>query len=151
MVRSESLLELSSSEPGVCGEHCYMILPPCARGTPQLLGCQSCFISIIVWVQCKLGLDGPEPTVCLQWLIRFMKQRWLSSQKLRVSRSRWLVVMLKPRRSALLHELTKKCSLLIAPGEHGRNGPGQLRRVRWFSHAAFNHDWISYIFLITYK
>ena len=132
MVRSESLLELSSSEPGVRGEHCHMILPLGARGTPQLLGCQSCFIPIIVWVQGEFGQDSPKPAVCLQWFIRLMEERWLSGQKLRISRSRWLVVMFRQRRSALRHKLTE-----------------ELRRVWWLSHSAFNHDWISYIFLIT--
>jgi len=146
MVRSESLLELSPSEPSVRRKQCHMILPPCARGTSQLLSCQSSFIPIIVRVQGEFGLYGPKPTVRLQWLIRFMEQRGLSSQKLRVARSRWLVVMVRPRRSALLHELTEECGLLVAPGEHGRNGLGQLRRIWWFSHSAFNHDWISYIF-----
>ena len=55
-------------------------------------------------------------------------------------------MMLMPLRSALLHNLLEKCRLLIASGEHGRNGLGQIRRVRWSSHSAFNHDWISYIF-----
>ena len=77
---------------------------------------------------------------------------------------------LRPRRSALLHELTEECGLLVAPGEHGRNGLGQLRRVRWFSlvapgehgrnglgqlrrvrwfsHSAFNHDKVSSIIRI---
>ena len=59
------------------------------------------------------------------------------------------MVMVRSRRSALLHELTEECGLLVAPGEHGRNGLGQLRRVRWVSHSAFNHDRVSYIFLIT--
>ena len=64
-------------------------------------------------------------------------------------RDMWLVVMLRLRRSALRHKLTEECRLLIAPCEHGRNGLGQLRRVWWFSHSASNHDWVSYIFLIT--
>ena len=51
-------------------------------------------------------------------------------------------------RSDLLHELTEKCGLLVAPGEHGRNGLGQLKRVRWFSHSAFNHDEVSSIIQI---
>ena len=59
------------------------------------------------------------------------------------------MVMLRPQRSALRHKLTEECRLLIAPSEHGRNGLGQLRRVWWFSHSAFNHDWVNYIFLIT--
>jgi hypothetical protein len=77
-----------------------------------------------------------------------MEQQWLNSQKLRVSGSKWLVVMLRSRRSALLHELTEECGLLVAPGEHGHNGLGQLRRVRWFSHSAFNHDEVSSIIQI---
>ena len=63
-----------------------------------------------------------------------------------ISRDRWLVVMLRPRRSTLRHKVTEECRLLIAPSEHGRNGLGQLRRVWWLSHSAFNHDWVSYIF-----
>ena len=149
MVRSESLLELSPSEPGVRGEHCHMILPPYACGTPQLLGCQSCFIPIIVWVQGKLGLDSPKPAICFQWLIYFVKQRRLSAQKLLISRDSRLVVMFMPLRSALLHNLPEECRLFVSSGEHGRNGLGQIRRVRWACHSAFNYGWICYIFLIT--
>ena len=96
----------------------------CVRG-PQLLGCQSCFIPIVVWVQGKLGLDSPKPAVRLQRFIRLVEERGLSSQKLRISRSRWLVVMFVPLRSALLHNLLEECRPLIASGEHGRNGLGQ--------------------------
>ena len=125
-----------------------MILPPCARGTPQLLGCQSCFIPIIVWVQCKLGLDGPEPAICFQWLIRPMEERWLGVQKLLIPRDSWLVVMLMPLCSALLNNLPEECRLLVASGEHGCNGLGQIRRVRGCCHSAFNHDKISSIIQI---
>ena len=74
-----------------------------------------------------------------------MKQRRLGPQELLVPRNWWLVVRLRPRRSALLHKLTEECGLLVAPGEYGRNGLGQLRRVRWFSHSAFNPDEVSSI------
>jgi len=149
MVCPENFFELCPSEPSVRREHSHVILPPCARGTPQLLGCQSCFIPIIVRVQGEFGLDGPKPIVHFQWFIRLMEERWLCGQKLRVSRSRWLVVMFKPRRSALRHKLTEECRLLIVPSEHGRNGLSQFKSVRWVGHSAFNHDWISYIFMIT--
>src|SRR6185437_15900528 len=93
-----------------------------------------------VGVKRELGLYGLKPAVGLQRLVGLVKQRRLGPQELLVSRKRWLVVRLRPRRSALLHELTEVCGLLVAPGEHGRNGLGQLRRNRWFSHSAFNHD-----------
>ena len=50
MVGPEGFLELSPSEPSTLREHGHVILPPCVRGAPQLLGCQSYFIPIIVWV-----------------------------------------------------------------------------------------------------
>jgi len=149
MVCPESFFKLCSSKPSVRREHGHVILPPCARGTPQLLGCQSCFIPIIVRVQGEFGLDGPKPTVRFQWLIRLMEERWLCGQKLRVSRSRWLVVMFRPRHSALVHDLTEERRLLVSSGEHGRNGQSQIRRVRGCCHSAFNHDWISPMILIT--
>ena len=55
------------------------------------------------------------------------------------------MVMLMPLRSALLNNLLDECRLLVASGEYGRNGLGQIRRVRWFSHSAFNRDKISSI------
>ena len=84
----ESLLELCPGEPSALGKHGHMIVPPGAGGTPELLGCKSCLVPIIVRVQGELGLDGPEPAICLRWLIGFVEQRRLSSQKLRISRSR---------------------------------------------------------------
>ena len=75
----------------------------------------------------------------------------LSTQKLLISRNRWWVVLLRLRHSALLRDLTEGRCLLIASGEHGGNGLGQLRRVRWFSHSAFNHDRVSYIFFLLLK
>jgi hypothetical protein len=148
MMRSEGFLELFPSETSVRGEHCHMIIPPCACWAPKLLSGKSCLVPIIVLVQGEFGLDSPKPAVCLQRFIRFMEERWLSSQKLWISRSRRLMVMSRLRRSALRHELTEECRLLIAPSEHGRNGLGQLRRVRWFSHSAFNHDEVSSIIQI---
>ena len=63
-----------------------------------------------------------------------------------IARDSWLVVMLVPLRSALLNNLPEECRLLVASGEHDRNGIGQIRRVRGCCHSALNHDWISYIF-----
>ena len=141
--------KLGPGEPSALGEHGHVIVLPSACGAPELLGCKSCLVPIIVRVQGEFGLDGPEPTICFQWLICFAKQRRLSAQKLLISRDSWLVVMFKPLCSALLHNLLKECRLLVASGEHGRNGLGQIRRVRWVCHSAFNHDWINYIFLVT--
>ena len=56
--------------------------------------------------------------------------------------------MFSSRRSALRHKLTEECRLLVIPGKHGCNGLGQLRRVRWFSHSAFNYDEVSSIIQI---
>ena len=145
----EGFLELCPSEPGVRGEHCHKIVPPCVCWAPKPLSGKSCLVPIIVRVQGEFGLDSTKLAVCLQWFIRLMEERWLSSQELRISWSRWLVVMLRPRCSAPCHKLTEECRLLIASGEHSRNGLGQLRRVWGLSHSAFNHDWVSYIFLIT--
>ena len=116
---------------------------------PELLSCKSCLVVVIVGVQGELGLDGPEPTIRLQGLIRFMKKRGLSTQKLLISRNRWLVGMFRSQHSALLHDLTEERRLLVSSGEHGRNGLSQIRRVRWVCHSAFHHDWVSYIILIT--
>jgi len=115
-----------------------MIVPPCACRAPKLLGCKSCLVVVTIGVQGELGLYGPEPAIGLQWLIRFMKKRWLSTQKLLISRNRRLVVMFKPLRSALLHNLTEECRLLVASGEHGRNGLSQIRRVRRVCHSDRN-------------
>ena len=150
-MRPECFFELGPGEPSALGEHGHVIVPPSACGAPELLGCKSCLLPIIVQVQGELGLDGPELAICFQRLIRLMEERWLGSQKLRVSRSRWRVVMFMPLCSALLHNLPEECHLLIASGEHGRNGLSQIGRVRRPCHSAFNHDWISYIFLITRK
>ena len=49
----------------------------------------------------------------------------------------------------LLNNLPEECRLLVAFGEHGRNGLSQIWRVRGCCHSAFKHDWISYIFFIT--
>ena len=64
-----------------------MIVPPSACGTPELLGCKSCLVPIIVRVQGELGLDGSEPAICFQWLIRLMEERWLGVQKLLIPRT----------------------------------------------------------------
>ena len=139
----ESLLELCLGEPSADGKHGHLIVPPSACGTPELLGCKSCIVPIIVWVQGEL--DSPEPAICFQWLIRLMEERWLGVQKLLIPRDSWMVVMLMPLRSALLNNLPEECRLLVASGEHGRNGLGQIRRVRGCCHSAFNHDKISSI------
>ena len=119
-MRSKGVLELRPGEPSARREHGHVIVPPCACGTPELLGCKSRLVPILVRVQGELGLYGPEPTIRLQWLVRFMEERWLSSQKLWISRSRRLVVLSRLRRSALRHKLTKECRLLVAPGKNGR-------------------------------
>ena len=137
--------KLGLGEPSALGKHGHVIVPPSACGAPELLGCKSCLVPIIVRVQGELGLDGPEPAICFQWLIRLMEERWLGSQKLRVSWNRWQVMMFKPLRSALLHNLPEECRLLVASGEHGRNCLGQIRRVRGCYHSVFNHDKISSI------
>ena len=129
-MRSEGVFELRPGEPSARREHGHVIVPPRACRTPELLGCKSCLVPIIVRVQGELGLYGPEPIVRLQWFIRFMKKRWLSTQKLLISRDGWLVVMFGPLCSALLHNLPKKCRLLVPSGEHSRNGLDQIRRVR---------------------
>ena len=146
-MRLECFSKMCPGEPGTFREHGHVIVPPGTCGTPELLGCKSCLVPIIVRVQSELGLNGPEPAICFQWLICFVEQWWLSVQKLLISRNSRLVVMLMPLRSALLHNLSKECHLLVSSGEHGRNGLGQIRRVRWARHSAFNHDWISYMIL----
>jgi len=136
----ERCLELCPGKPSTRREHGHMVIPPCACGTPELLSCKSYLVIVIVGVQGELGLNDPEPTVRLQWLIRFMKKRGLSTQKLLISRNRWLVVLFRPWHSGLLHDLTKERRLLVSSGEHGRNGLSQIRRVRGCCHSAFNHD-----------
>jgi len=136
----ECFLELCPGEPSALGEHGHVIVPPGACGTPELLGCKSCLVPIIVRVQSELGLNGPEPAICFQWLICFVEQWRLSAQKLFISGDSGLVVMFMPLRSALLHNLPEECRLLIASGEHGRNGLSQIGRVREPCHSAFNHD-----------
>ena len=140
-MRPECFLKLGPGEPSALREHGPVIVPPSACGTPELLGCKSCLVPIIVRVQGELRLDGPEPAISL------MEEWWLGVQKLFIPRDSWLVVMLMPLCSALLNNLPDECRLLIASGEHGRNGLGQIRRVRGCCHTSFNHDWISYIFL----
>ena len=130
------------------GTHGHVIVPPSACGTPELLGCKSCLVPIIVRVQGEHELDGPEPAIYFQWLIRLMEERWLGVQKLLIPKDSWLVVMLMPLRSALLNNLPEECRLLVASGEHGSNGLGQIRRVRGCCHSAFNHDKISSIIRI---
>jgi len=71
---SKGVLELRPGESSARRKHSHMIVPPCACRAPELLGCKSRLVSIIVRVQGELGLYGPEPTVRLQWLIRFMKK-----------------------------------------------------------------------------
>src|SRR6185503_10904101 len=124
MMRSEGVLELRPGEPSARREHGHVIVPPRACRTPELLGCKSRLVPILVRVQGELGLYGPEPTIRLQWLARFLEEWWLSSQELWISRSRRLVVMFRLRRSTLRHKLTEECRLLIAPSEHGRDGLG---------------------------
>ena len=119
---SKGVLELRPGESGVRWKHSHMIVPLCACRAPELLSYKSCLVPIIVRVQSELGLNGPEPAICFQWLICLVKQWRLSAQKLLISRDSWLVVMLRPLRSALLHNLPEECRLLIASGEHGRNG-----------------------------
>ena len=143
MVCPESFFKLGPGEPSALGKHSHVIVPPNACGAPELLGCKSCLVPIIVRVLGELGLDGPEPAICFQWLIRLMEERCLGAQKLLISRDSWLVVMLMPLRSALLNNLPEECRLLVASGEHGRTGLGQNRRVRGCCHSAFNHDRIS--------
>ena len=125
----EGFLELCPSKPGVRWKHCHMIVPPCACWAPKLLSGKSCLVPIIVLVQGEFGLDSPKPAVCFQRFIRFMEERWLSSQKLWISRSRRLVVMSRLWRSALRHKLTEECRLLIAPSEHGRNRDRKSTRL----------------------
>src|SRR6185503_10878340 len=126
MMGPERCLDFCPGKPSTRREHGHMVIPPCACGTPELLSCKSCLVIVIVGVQGELGLNGPEPTVCLQWLIRLMNKWWLSTQKLLISRNRWLVVLFRPRHSALLHDLTEERRLLVAPRKHGRNGLGQI-------------------------
>ena len=145
----ESFLELCPGEPSALGKHGHVIVPPSECRTPELLGCKSCLVPIIVRVQSELGLNGPELAICFQWLICFVLQWRFSAQKLLISRHSGLLVMFMPLRSALLHNLPEECRLFVSSGEHGRNGLGQIKRVRWACHSAFNHDWIRYIFLIT--
>ena len=135
MMGPERCLEFCPGKPSTRREHGHMVIPPCACGTPELLSRKPCLVVVIVGVQSELGL--------------VMKKRWLSAQKLLIYRDRWLGVMFRPRRSALLHDLTEECRLLVAPGKNGRNGLSQIRGVRWVCHSAFNHDWVSYIILIT--
>ena len=49
--------------------------------------------------------------------------------------------------AAMLTRRDEQTALLREIVEHGRNGLGQIRRVRWACHSAFNHDWISYMIL----
>ena len=79
MMCPESLLELCPGEPSAGGKHGHVILPPSACGTPELLGCKSYLVPIIVQVQGELGLDGPEPAIYFQWLIGFVEQRRLGA------------------------------------------------------------------------
>ena len=119
----------------------------CVRD-PGAAALQILLVVVIVGVQGELGLNGPEPTVRLQWLIRLMKKWRLSTQKLLISRNRWWVVLFRPRHSALLHDLTEERRLLVAPRKHGRNGLGQIRRIRGCCHSALNHDKVSSIIQI---
>ena len=93
MMRSEGVLELRPGELSARREHGHVIVPPRACGTPELLSCKSCLVVVIVGVQGELGLDGPEPAICFQWLIRLMEEWWLGVQKLLIPRDSWLVVM----------------------------------------------------------
>ena len=140
MMCPEIFFELCPGKPSASREHVHVIVPPCACRTPELLGCKSHLVPILVWVLGELGPYGPEPTIRLQWLIRFMKKRWLSTQKLLISRDKRLLMRFRPLRSALLHNLLEECRLLVASGEHGRNGLSQIRRIRWVCYSAFNHD-----------
>ena len=139
-MRLECFFKLYPGEPDTFREHGHVIVPPGACGTPELLGFKSCLVPIIVRVQSELGLNGPELAICFQWLICFVEQWRLSVQKLLISRDSRLVVMLMLLRSALLNNLPEECRLLVASGEHGGNGLGQIRRVRGCCHSAFNHD-----------
>ena len=73
----ECFFKLGPGEPSALGEHGHVIVPPSAYGTPELLGCKSCIVPIIVRVQGEFGLYGPEPAIWFQWLIGFVKQRRL--------------------------------------------------------------------------
>ena len=64
MTRPESFLELCPGEPNALGKHGHVIVPPSACGTPELLGCKSGLVPIIVRVQGELGLYGPELALC---------------------------------------------------------------------------------------
>ena len=152
----ESFLELCPGEPSALGKHGHVIVPQSACGTPELLGCKSGLVIIIVWVQGELRLNSLELVVCFQWLIRLVKKWRLGPQKLLLPRNRWRVVVSWPRCCPLLHKLMEECRLLVAPSEHGRNGLNQIRRRQWHSttlvcHSAFNHDWFSHIILIIQK
>ena len=129
-MRLECFSKLCPGEPGTFREHGHLIIPPGTCGTPELLGCKSYLVPIIVRVQSEPGLNGPEPAICFQWLIYFVEQWRLSAQKLLISGDSGLLVMFMPLRSALLHNLLKECHLLVSSGEHGRNGLSQIRRAR---------------------
>ena len=73
----ESFLELCPDELSALGKYGHVIVPPSACVTPELLGCKSGIVPIIVRVQGELGLYGPELAICFQWLIGFVKQRRL--------------------------------------------------------------------------
>ena len=118
MMCPESFLELIPRKPSASRKHSHVVVPPRMCGTPELLCCKRRLVVVIVGVHRELGLYGLKPAVSLQRLVGLVKQRRLGPQELLVSRNRWLVVRLRPRRSALLHELTEECGLLVAPGEH---------------------------------
>jgi len=107
-MRLECFFKLYPGEPDTFREHGHVIVPPGTCGTPELLGCKSCLVPIIVHVQSELGLKGPEPAVRFQWLTCFVEQWRLSAQKLLISGNSGLVVMFMPLRSALLHNLPKE-------------------------------------------
>ena len=62
-MRSERFSELRPGEPSARREYGHVIVPPYACKTPELLSYKSGLVPIIVWVQGKLGLNGPKPTV----------------------------------------------------------------------------------------
>ena len=121
-MRPEYFLKLGPGEPSALGKHGHVIVPPSACGTPELLGCKSCLVPIILRVQGELGLDGPEPAICFQWLIRLMESGGWVAKNSGYPGAGGGVVMFMPLRSALLHNLLEECRLLIASGEHGRKG-----------------------------
>src|SRR6185312_6729663 len=98
MVCSESFLELIPRKPSASRKHSHMVVPPRTCGSPELRCCKRHFVVVIVGVQRELGLYGLKTTVGLQRLVGLVKQRWLGPQKLLISRNRWLVVRLRPRR-----------------------------------------------------